>query len=73
MYIRMPVVKRNFRGLAWKLFNTIENNGNNNFEKNGEKIFITNLIQTFKVEENRGGKYLNDDFIDYIQFEYGER
>lgn len=70
----MPVVKRNFRGLAWKLFNTIENNGNNNFEKNGEKIFITNLIQTFKVEENRGGgKYLNDDFIDYIQFEYGER
>lgn len=54
MYIRLPVVKRNFRGLAWKVFNTIENSGNNNFEKNGEKIFITNFIQTFQVSGRRG-------------------
>ena len=48
MYSQQSMVKRKLRGLAWRVFNKIENNGNCNFDKNGEKVFIENLFKTFK-------------------------
>jgi FkbM family methyltransferase len=44
------MLKRKLRSLVWKVFNKIENNGNANFEKNGEKVFIDNLFSSFKNE-----------------------
>lgn len=40
------------------VFNIIENNGNAMFEKNGEKVFIANLLNTFK--RNGGEKIVFD-------------
>ena len=54
MYTQISIIKRKLRALAWKVFNKIENNGNAGFEENGEKIFITNLFETFKA--NGGGE-----------------
>lgn len=51
MYINESIIKRKLRGLVWKIFNFIENNGNANFEKNGEKIFIDTLFKTFKQKD----------------------
>jgi len=53
MYTQLSMIKRKLRGLAWKVFNKIENNGNARFEENGEKVFIENLFKTFK---RNGGK-----------------
>lgn len=58
MYTDIPFIKRKLRGLAWRVFNTIENNGNAKFEENGEKVFIENLFKTFKA--NGGGKIVFD-------------
>jgi len=58
MYTQTPFIKRKLRGLAWKVFNKIENNGNANFEKNGEKVFIENLFKSFKT--HGGGKIVFD-------------
>lgn len=54
MYIHISTIQRKLRGLVWRVFNKIENNGNAKFEKNGEKVFIENLFKIFKV--NGGGK-----------------
>lgn len=53
MFTKTPVIKRKSRGLSLRIFNYIENNGNCNFDKNGEKVFIDNLLHAFK---NEGGK-----------------
>ena len=49
MCTQTSMIKRKLRGLAWRVFNTIENNGNARFEENGEKVFIGNLLETFKA------------------------
>lgn len=54
MYTEKSMIKRKLRGLAWKVFNKIENNGNCNFDTNGEKVFIENLFKVFK--SNGGGR-----------------
>lgn len=53
MFKKMSFVESKLRGLALKVFNFIENNGNANFDKNGEKVFIDFLLASFK---NGGGK-----------------
>ncbi len=58
MYKRISFMERKFRGLAWRVFNKIENNGNCNFEENGEKVFINNLFKILKA--NGGGKIMFD-------------
>ncbi|WP_373033600.1 FkbM family methyltransferase [Sulfurovum sp.] len=54
MYTEMPFIKRKLRGLAWKIFNTIENNGNADFEQNGEKPFVDNLLNSLKLTVKEG-------------------
>jgi len=58
MYTQPSIIQRKLRGLAWRVFNKIENNGNARFEENGEKVFIDNLLKTFK--NSGGGKIVFD-------------
>lgn len=51
MFIKIPFIKRKIRGLSLKIFNYIENNGDCNFENNGEKVFIDYLFNTFKSRD----------------------
>ena len=44
----MPSLKKKLRGLLLRLFNAIENNGNYNFNSNGESFFIEYLFKQFK-------------------------
>lgn len=53
MFKKMSFVERKLRGLSLRVFNYIENNGNADFDKNGERIFIDNMMASFK---NGGGK-----------------
>lgn len=53
MYTQTSIIKRKLRDFVWKIFNKIENNGNSDFLKNGEKVFIDNLFKYFKC--NGGG------------------
>lgn len=53
MFKKMSFIERKLRALSLRVFNLIENNGNANFDKNGEKVFIDNLMTSFK---NGGGK-----------------
>jgi len=48
MYTKMSFVRKKLRGLSLKIFNKIENNGDCNFDNNGEKVFINNLFNAFK-------------------------
>ncbi len=48
MFTNMSILKKKLRGVAWRIFNIIENNGVADFKKNGEKIFIKNLIKNLK-------------------------
>ena len=43
MFIKLSKIKRKFRKIALKLFHSIENNNNCDFETNGEKLFLNNL------------------------------
>ena len=43
MFIKLSKIKRKFRKIALKLFHSIENNNNSDFETNGEKLFLNNL------------------------------
>lgn len=54
MFIKIPFIKRKLRGLSLKIFNMVENNGNCNFDKNGEDAFIENLLMSF--EKVGGGR-----------------
>lgn len=53
MFTKMPFIKRKLRGLSLRVFNYIDNSGNANFEKNGEKIFLESLLNNLKM---RGGR-----------------
>jgi FkbM family methyltransferase len=55
MFIKESFLKRKVRGLAWRVFNAIENNGKADFEQNGEKVFIDNLLNLLKAK-NGGGR-----------------
>ena len=48
MFVEISYLKQKTRGLALRIFNAIENNGNCNFKSNGEKVFIDNLFYSFK-------------------------
>ena len=50
MFITQTLIKRKIRSLVWKIFNSIENNGNSDFDRNGEKFFIDNLFRTLRAE-----------------------
>lgn len=52
MYAKIPFIKRKIRDLCWRIFNIIENNGDANIEKNGEKVFIKNLFNYFKYKRS---------------------
>lgn len=56
MFKKMSFVERKLRGLSLRVFNYIENNGNADFDKNGERIFIDNMMASFK---NGGGEESN--------------
>lgn len=54
MIIKTKFYKKKIRSLCLKIFNKIENNGLSDFDMNGEKVFIDNLIRCFhkKREDN---------------------
>ena len=52
MFTKTSYIKRKIRSLSLRIFNKVENNGNCNFDRNGEKAFIDNLLKKF---ENGGG------------------
>lgn len=51
--VKPQFIKRKTRSLVLKIFNYLENNGNANFDVNGEKVFIENLMKSF---QNGGGE-----------------
>jgi len=52
MYTKLSYFKRKLRGLSIKLFNYIENNGNCNFDSNGEKFFVNNLLKDLSIKKS---------------------
>lgn len=72
MFVKKSFIQKATTFFLYNFFNKLENNGNANFDQNGKKVFIDNLFKNF--EKNivfNIGAYLNSNFIDYIQFEYG--
>ncbi|RLA72783.1 MAG: methyltransferase FkbM [Epsilonproteobacteria bacterium] len=53
MFTTISTIKRKLRGFSLKVFNYIENNGNSNFDTNGEEVFIDNLMNSFKNDGER--------------------
>lgn len=53
MYTKQSIFKAKLRNIAWSIFNKLENNGNANFEKNGEKVFIENLSNYLKNSDRK--------------------
>jgi len=53
MFTKASYIKRKLKNLLLRIFNTIENNGNANFDKNGEKVFIDNLLYSFRNESGK--------------------
>ena len=45
MFVKENKIKNKFRTLFLKLFNYIENNGNIQFDKNGEEVFINYFFE----------------------------
>lgn len=60
MFKKMSFIERKLRGLSLRIFNHIENNGNANFDKNGEKVFIESLLTSFKNGEEKKKKVMFD-------------
>ena len=54
MYTTMTTWTEKLRNFAWKLFSKLENNGNANFDENGEIIFIKKLTADFFQTKKRG-------------------
>jgi FkbM family methyltransferase len=48
MIIKENFLQRKLRDLALKVFHRLENNGDPNFEINGERVFVDNLFKQFK-------------------------
>jgi FkbM family methyltransferase len=53
MYTKMEIWKEKLRNLAWRLFSKLENNGNGNFDENGEFFFIKKLIEFYYQSEEK--------------------
>lgn len=53
MFTKMPYIKIKLRGLSLKIFNKIENNGDCAFNRNGEEVFIDNLMRSFNDGSSR--------------------
>jgi FkbM family methyltransferase len=51
-FLKVSWLKKKIRGLALRIFNKIENNGNAVFTKNGEKHFINTILSEFKKRQN---------------------
>ena len=49
----MPWWRQKLRNICWKGFNRLENNGDSDFSRNGEKAFIDTLIDVFVKEPNK--------------------
>lgn len=56
MFTQISYMQKELRRLSYRIFNYIENNGNANFEQNGEKIFIENLMASY---QKKGGAKSN--------------
>ena len=54
MFKKESYIKRKIRGLSWRVFNSLENNGDYNFGQNGEKVFTDNLFNSFKSKMGGG-------------------
>ncbi len=48
MIIRCNYLSRKLRSLAYRTFNYLENNGNANFNTNGERLFLNNLLNMYQ-------------------------
>ena len=53
MIIKLSWFKKLIRNRSMSIFNHIENNGNCNFETNGEKIFLQNLFVEFSKNKEK--------------------
>jgi len=53
MIVKPVMLRRKLRGLFLKLFNYIENNGNCNFDTNGENKFIEHIFIEFNKESKK--------------------
>ncbi len=53
MFIKESNIKRNLKRFSLKIFNAIENNANDAFDKNGEKIFIENLFKHLSKSDKK--------------------
>jgi FkbM family methyltransferase len=53
MYMKMTFFKRKVRGLAYRILSYIENNGNCDFDVNGERKFVKNLFDKFNESKQK--------------------
>jgi hypothetical protein len=49
MFTKKSFIERKLRGLAFRVFNKIEDNGSANFEQNEEIFFVDNLFNSFRM------------------------
>lgn len=59
MLTKSGFFKNKLRSLSVRIFNKLENNGNTDFESNGEKFFLNSLISSFS-RFNGGGRVVFD-------------
>jgi hypothetical protein len=55
MFVKASFIKRKLINLFFMFVNHIENNGNCNFDKNGEAVFIKNLFNYLNNHKIGGG------------------
>lgn len=60
MIYKMSFLKRFTRSVTLRLFNYIENNGDCNFNKNGEKFFLNKLFNYYNDQDNKGKLHFFD-------------
>ncbi|HEC58417.1 hypothetical protein LCGC14_0881050 [marine sediment metagenome] len=53
MFTKLGFLKRKIRGLSFRVFNFVENNGNTNFRSNGEEEFVNNLFLSFSAKKQK--------------------
>src|SRR3989344_1130317 len=59
MFVRQSILRKKLRSLALSVFYSLENDGNCDFETNGEKLFVNNAFRYFK-ENVSGGAVVFD-------------
>jgi FkbM family methyltransferase len=50
VFVNISFFNKKLRNISRRVFNKIENNGNCNFDENGEKVFIDNLFKYFTTD-----------------------